>query len=301
MFKTFPEFSKPTIADKDAYNELIKDYPPYVDLTFAMLMTWWNILDSLAIANLNDNLVISYWLPGDEKHSGLGLIGTNKIDESAQIIFDHQRRQGETPRLVHVPEFVIQRMRHPELFKCTEEREYHENVLDLDKLAAQFKQENLQKDEAAAGILAKKLEVKEPDLTRASTRHELLETTMRWYGHGAVNYALELIDQVLPVIITQGAELGIRALVLYIDGRLQGYILYQTPHDKRYAIVDFLQMNAAAKGLFEILVFKFAEWFASTGVRYVNLDADLGLSFLRQMRLGLGDIEFLRKFTVEPA
>jgi hypothetical protein len=300
MFKTFPEFSKPTIADKDAYNELIKDYPPYVDLTFAMLMTWWNTLDSLAIAELNGNLVISYWLPGDEEHSGLALVGTTKIDESINAIFEHQRKHGSAPRLVHVPEFVIRSLRHPKLFKYTEEREYDENVLALDKLGEQFQKQGLQMNEAATIVAAKKLEVKDLDLALASTRHELLEVTMRWRSRGEVNYTLELLDHVVPVIITQGDALGMKSLGLYVDGRLQAYLLYQRPHDTRYAIVNMLQMNAGAKGLYEVLVFKFAEWFGEQGVQFVNLDADLGLSFLREMRLGLGTIEFLRKFTVEP-
>jgi hypothetical protein len=287
MFKIFPEFSKPTIADRDAYNLLIKDYPPYADFSFAMLMTWWNTLDSLAIAMLNDNLVISYWLPGDDEHSGLALVGINKVDDSIDAIFNYQRRHGGECRLVHVPEFVVKSIAHPEIFKITEEREYDENVLALDKLAEQFQADGLQKNDDAVGITAKKLEVKEFDLTKSSARHELLETSMRWYSRGVVNYSLELLEQTLPIMITQGADLGIKALGLYVNDRLQAYLLYQTPYDTRYVIVDTLQMNAAAKGLYEVLVFKFAEWFREHDVPYVNLDADMGLSFLR-------------KYTVEP-
>jgi hypothetical protein len=302
MFKTFPEFSKPTIADREAYNELIKNYPPYADLSFAMLMTWWNALDSLAISMLNGNLIISYWLPGDEKHSGLSLIGKDMVDESMCTIFDHLQEKGETARLVHVPEFVIANIRHPELFKYTEEREYDECVISLRKLEKQFKKINQDSSDRKNKNtnIPKKVEVRVIDLRLTASRHLLLEAYTRWHNHGAVNYTLDMVEQTIPVVITQGEELGVEAVGIFIGDRLQAFLLYQKPRDKKYVIVDFLQMNAAMPDLFEVVVYQFVSWFSVKGVRYANLDADLGIPLLRNMRLSLGPINFLRKYTIEP-
>ena len=66
MFKTFPEFSKLTLNDREEYESYIKDFPPISDILFASIMVWWGALDGLAVSKLNDNLVISYWIPGDE-------------------------------------------------------------------------------------------------------------------------------------------------------------------------------------------------------------------------------------------
>lgn len=76
MFKTFPEFTKLTLSDKEEYERLTRGYPPISDIAFSSLMIWWDSLGGLAVAKLNGNLVISYWLPGDEEYSGLSLIGT---------------------------------------------------------------------------------------------------------------------------------------------------------------------------------------------------------------------------------
>src|ERR1700729_1753334 len=113
-FKTFPEFSKLTIANKKEYEALISDYPPIYDLSFSSLMTWWNPLNSMCVAQLNDNLVMPYWLPGEGVHSGLSFIGTNKVDESLCVIFDYQQSKGEVPRLINVPEFVINSIQYPD-------------------------------------------------------------------------------------------------------------------------------------------------------------------------------------------
>ena len=129
MFKTFPEFSKLRLEDKDEYEAFIKNFPPIYDTSFAGLMTWWNGLDNMSVSFLNDNLVIPYWLPGDEKHAGLSLVGTNSVDESICTIFDHLREKGEPVRLVNVPEFVVSQVKCPSMFNFKEDRRYHEYVL----------------------------------------------------------------------------------------------------------------------------------------------------------------------------
>src|SRR5689334_17126748 len=122
MFKTFPEFSKLTLADKAEYEALIKDYSPVYDVSFPALMSWWNTLGEMSISVLNNNLVVPYWLPGDERRSGLSLIGTNDIDESLCVLFDYLRDKGDPVRLVNVPEFVVTNVRYPGLFTFKEDR-----------------------------------------------------------------------------------------------------------------------------------------------------------------------------------
>lgn len=113
-FRQFPDFTKLTLADKSRYEAEIADFPPFSDISFATLMIWWNTLDSCAVAKLNDNLVISYWLPGDEAKSGLSLIGRNKVDESMCTILDYLEAEGKAQKLVHVPEFVLSAIKYPE-------------------------------------------------------------------------------------------------------------------------------------------------------------------------------------------
>src|SRR6185436_12585506 len=110
---------------------LVHDYPPLSDLTFSTLMNWWNALDSCAVSTLNGNLIMSYWVAGMEKMSGISMMGMEQIDETICSIFDGQRAKGDEPRLVHVSEFVIERMQHPELFRCAPERNHDEYILEI--------------------------------------------------------------------------------------------------------------------------------------------------------------------------
>lgn len=88
-------------------------------------------MDAVAVSMLNGNLIISCWLPGDEENSRLSLVGTERIDDTVCIIFDHLCEKGDPSKLVHVPEFVIGSVHYPELFKLTSERDYDECVVPV--------------------------------------------------------------------------------------------------------------------------------------------------------------------------
>ena len=131
MIKTFPEFSKLTLNDREEYESLIKDYPPVHDISFASLMSWWNTFGGMSASMLYGNLVLPYWLPGDDKRSGLSIVGTRHIDQSLCILFDYLRDRGEPARLVNVPEFVVSNVQYPAMFNFKEDRAHHEYILPV--------------------------------------------------------------------------------------------------------------------------------------------------------------------------
>jgi hypothetical protein len=53
--------------------------------------------------------------------------------------------------------------------------------------------------------------------------------------------------------------------------------------------------------IFDYLVYAFSRWFFDKGVRYVNIDSDLGLPLARMLKVALGPVNYFRKYTIEPA
>lgn len=301
-FKTFPEFSKLTMADKEAYEELIKDYPPLTDISFGTLMVWWNILDSLAISLLNGNLVISYWIPGDEYHSGLSLIGTSKIDESVCTIFDHLKAEGKPARLVHVPEFVITELHYPELFAFHEERDYDECIIPISRgyplaqvpLYRRRKIRQFLADIDEGRILVKALDLEDPE-----TRAMILRSTTDWPKKG-INAGITVAGEVVKTAVEQATVLGIHGVGIFIDGTLQTFCLYQLPRDKRYVILNHMRVNYDIPRMFDFMTYALARWFAEKGITMVNIDMDLGVTTLRIIKLMLKPENFFRKYTIVP-
>lgn len=303
-FKTFPEFSKMTYADKHAYEKLITQYPPVSDIMFPTLMLWWNQLGSLAIAQLNGNLVISYWLPGDEKRSGLSIIGTEDLDESICTIFDHLKEKGENPRLVNVPEFVIGHLKHPELFNFESERSFDEYVVPIAKYyplnhIISYRRLRVRKFISAVG--EENIQVRSLDLSNRVNQRMLLDRIAKWPQKGTLNELTDLSCEALDIAITDSEALGMENICIFINDELHAYLLYHLPSDKRYAIFSHAKFSYEYPHLFDYSLYAFARWFAERGISYVNLDLDYNVPMLRMIKLALGPENFFRKYSVEPA
>lgn len=302
MFKTFPEFTKLTLEHKDEYEAFISQYPPFSEYSFATIMTWWDALDSAAVSVLNGNLIISCWLPGDEDSSGLMLVGKQSIDETVCAIFDCLQARGEVAKLVHVPEFVISSMRYPEFFKLTPERDYDECIVPISGLYPLSEATDRLRwgvDKFLARMRGSHIVAKSLDLRNPANQQLLLDRSAQWPQKGDINNTTSLEQEMMPLKVKQAGLLSIGNICIYIDDELAGFFLYQMPHDKRYVIASYARLNASIPRIFEYMVYTYAKHFADQGITYINLDFDMGLPVLRAAKLGLGPMNFFRKYTVQ--
>lgn len=303
MFKTFPEFSKLTLANKDEYEALISKYSPIHDISFAGLLTWWDTYDTMSISQINDNLIVPYWLPGDERHSGLSLIGTNKIDESLCEIFDYLKAKNEPAKLVNVPEFVVSHVRYPEMFTFKSDRFYDEYILPIANFyplgnMTSHRRRKVERQLTRVGeenIVAKSLA-----LDQLKNKELILDTLNKWQAKGINNYGKLELDAIRACV--ESIEfLDLQNVCLFVNDELYGFCLYRIPEqDKRYAIVHHIKATHVSTLGLELMAYTFGKWFAEQGVLYVNVNADFGLLRLRMFMLTLGPYNFFRKYTVEP-
>lgn len=302
-FKTFPEFSRLTLEDKDEYERRIKDYPPMYDISFPGLMAWWNPLGNMAISELNGNLIIPYWLPGDEENAGLSIIGTHKIDESICAIFDHLRSKGEHARLVNVPEFVLSYIRYHDLYEFKEQRSQSEYVLPLSHF---YPLKNMAPhwQRIAARLMTmmegKRMTVSSLDMQIESDRNLLLESAAKWRTKNKINDFGAIEGESMETYINNSEELGVDNLCLFVNGKLWGFCLYQASTDNKYVIMKHIKATHRLTCGFEILGYLFAKRFVEQGFGYVNLGPDYNIHSLRMFMLTLGTSNFFRKYTIEP-
>jgi hypothetical protein len=303
MFKTFPEFSKLTLADREEYEAFIKDFPPIHDISFAGLMTWWDTLDNISVAELNGNLVVPYWIVGNEKRSGLSLIGTNEIDESLCTIFDHLRDKDEPVRLVNVPEFVVRNVKYPDMFNFSNDRVYDEYVLSISdyypiKNMNTFRRRKVERQ--LAKFDEKNIVIRSLDLGRKENRDFLWQMTQAWQPKGINNYGKHEMDA-MKQCIEYSEKLGIDNVCMFVDGEMYGFCLYEIGVDGRYASIRHIKATHAGTLGFELIAHMFSKWFAERGVLYCNVASDFGLMRLRMFMLTLGPVNFFRKYIIEPA
>lgn len=302
MFKTFPEFTKLTFDDREGYEKLVAKYPPVGDISFTILKLWWGTLGDTAVATLNDNLVISYWNPGDEQHSGLCLVGTNQVDQSICDIFDELRARGEKPRLTNVPDFVVNSMRYPELFSFWSDDHDDEYIItsakyaELDRLP-QFMRIRVRKFIREHG--QENLEVKKVDLRSFVNRQLLLEASERWPLRG-VNNMSKFGRQLLPAVVENSPYLAVACMGLYIGKELEGYCLYDETASDQVTLLS-VRLNYTMPRIFDYAAYGFAKYLADHGVKWVNLYSDSSTRTMRVVKLGLRPDNFYRKYIIEPA
>lgn len=303
VFKTFPEFSKLTLADRAKYEALIRDLPPLSGYSFHNLMTWWNTLDTCAVATLNGNLVLSYWMPGDNKNSGLSVIGTRKIDETVCALFDHLRAKGEKVRLVHIAEHTITNLKFPELYDCVPERAADEYVLAVSKFYPLDHMNRIKRFRAKrfmARYPEESVQVKSLDLGIPDNRQLLFNAAKEWHT-GLLGNFLKLMDDAMVVTINEHETLNSQNVCLYVDGRLQAYLLYHPTSDRRYITLANAIFSNELPYMFDYAMYAFAQWFADKGVSFVNIDCDLGIPAFRMLKLALGPDHYFRSYTIKPA
>lgn len=302
-FKAFPEFTKLTLADRNEYESLIAGYPPIADIAYPTLMTWWNVLEAPMVSLLNDGLVLVYWFPGADDHSGYSFVGTRKVDESICMLFDYLRESDRPVRIVHVPEFVIGHMQHPELFTFKEERGSDEYILPVNKFypldsIVSYRRHRVR--QFLSRVSEDRTEIKSLDLSVEENRSLLLGCAKEWPRKGTINDIVKRADETMEMQLRYADEIGIENVCLYIDGRLHGYILYHLPADEQYAIFSYAMVNYEIPYTLDYLIYAFAHWFLEQGITYINMDADLSHPMLRMIKLSLGPVNYFRKYTITP-
>ncbi len=303
VFKTFPEFSTLTLADRDQYNDLIADFPPISSITFSELMTWWSPLDNCKVAQLNGNLIISYWIPSDEKASGLCVIGTKKIDSTICEILDYQKAHNQEPKIVHLPEFVINTMSYPDLYKFTPERSFDECVIPVAKYAklsdmTQTKRSMIRRFLLGSGD--SRITFKQFDLSQQENKEYLFSLHKQWEHKGKLNNIGQQEKDYMFETIRRAEELECENICLYINGEIQSFLIYRLSDTPGYAFISLARFSYARPFMFEFCVYEYAKWFAMEGIKFVNIDSDLDQMTLRVIKLSLGPLNFFRKYTIEP-
>lgn len=303
MIKTFPEFTKLTLADREEYESYIKDFPPLSDISFQSLMIWWDSLGGLAVSRLNGNLVISYWLPGDEELSGLSLIGTHNVDESICTIFDYLSDHGERPRLVNIPDFVVHNIRYPELFRFRVGGGGDEYLLSLNKFAdvdtmPQYMRIRARKFLREFGDQG--IEVKPLNLRAAHIRQLLLDSVRRWPLKG-INNINKFEREALSGAVVYAPKLGLQGVGLYVAGILQAFCLYFKTNDRDYVTISHARVNYELPRIFDYLVHVFSRHLRDEGFRYLNIHGDNGSQKMRVLKLALKPDNFFRKYIIESA
>ncbi|HET9412179.1 MAG TPA: phosphatidylglycerol lysyltransferase domain-containing protein [Candidatus Saccharimonadales bacterium] len=298
-FPQFPKFTELKWEHKEEYEELVRGYPPIADIAFSSLMGWWSLKRVPKISLLNHNLVIMYT---EDKGTGFCLVGTNEVDESICAIFDFLKTHRSVARLVHVPEFVVNNMRYPALYQFNAERDYDEYVIDISKFFPLEKSPIFQQRRVKSFInkfSESRISVRQIDLSETANQEVILGAAASWPSVGINNLNSHSI-QAFERSIKFADKLGIYNVCLFIDDKLQGFLIFHAPSDRKYVTLEYARLSYSIPSLLDFMVFVFSEWFLAQDVTFVNVCMDFNKPVMRVAKLALKPVNFFRKYTIEP-
>jgi len=302
VFADFPKFTTLTLEDRNTYNDLVSRFPVTIQYSFHPLMSWWGVIDKCMLSELNGNLVFSFWLPGMDDASGFGLLGTSKVDETICEIFDHQKKQGGEPRLVHVPDFVIENIKYTDMFIFDGERNFDEYIVSLNNFSEVSKLSPPRRS-ALRRLLAlfdeSQIEVKPIEINAPYNKSLLIDAIKAWEAAGRLNDYAKYEKQGLLYTIKNSGRFEVECIGLYIRGRLQSFFIFE-PNDDTRINLGYLRLSYEYPHLIDLAILKYAAWLQGQGFTTVNIDADFGIDLLRSLKLSLGTTTFRRFYTVRP-
>lgn len=303
---SFPVFRRLVLEDKASYNKLVAQYPAYSNISFTSIQIWNNQDDELSISSLNDNLVIKYHLPFDEKNSGLSVLGKNNLDTTIQEIFKHLEASHLPVKLIHIPEFIVNEIADPNKLLIEEELDYNEYILDSEALTrlegSQHGKTRRQVNHFKRAVENRKLDVRPLDLSSDEAKEAVLSQIIEWEKtQRNTNDPEKTEHKALRRTITHASDLDIQHLGLYIDDEMHAVVLYHQTLDKQYFIINHLRVNYSIPFIYDYMTHHIANKALSENVKFLNMEMDLGIENLKSHKMGFRPVSFFRQFSVYPA
>lgn len=299
MIPQFPQFKALELIDRAEIEHYSKLFPPYSDFNFTSLFTW-NTEEKIQISILNNNLVIKFldYTSDDVFYS---FIGDNKVVETAQMLLNHAKEIGIVTDLLLIPEHIIKHEKNIyDHFAVEEDQasfDYVHSVFDLAHLTDRKYYSKL-KHLKNFRKLYPGYSVKMLNLREEKEKEDMLELFLRW--EKGKNKKKEETYRELKAIkraINTSKDLGIETIGLYHEGELISFGISEIVHDD-HAIFHYAKADPNYKGVYTELYHQVAKYLHQKGVKYLNIEQDLGIEGLRIAKQQWHPVSFLKKYTL---
>lgn len=298
----FPSFRRFELSDKHWYINFYSQFDPYADFAFGNLFIWLNFNDDLEVSQLNNNVVFRFTNVLDQGSKCTTLIGNQKIDATLDDIFE----TIGVNELSFVPEIVYSNIDNKTNYILLEERESFDYILDVHRMAFLLGPETRKLRREVRTSLKEYGEhviLRELDMKDQTTINFLINNLHTW--DKAFTLSDNDLDRQEVTALEQSLLLADhienKSFCIYVDGKLEGFILYQCPPQKDYVILNHIKTSYAFRYIFDFMMFAFASRVKQSNIKFINFEQDLGLEGLRTHKLSLKPVAFFKKYTITKA
>jgi hypothetical protein len=301
MLPNFPEFKKLELFDKTEIEAISSKFPPYSDFNFTSLWIW-NGREKTEVSMLNNNLVVKFtdYLSDNCHYS---FLGDNNPSDTAEKLLNLSEKEGLSSTLKFVPEISIAKI-DKSRFNLSEDKDNSDYILDNESLLhykgralhnhANFKKRFVE-------VHSNYLNIKILDFYKDEHREHATSLHNLWVQ----NKIFENKDagtDLESIAIKRIFDLGKNSenfslLAIFHTGEIIAFCIDELIGND-YAIRHIMKADTKYKGVYSFLVSEAAKILLEQGIKYVNIEQDLGLKNLRQAKKSFNPATFLKKYTV---
>lgn len=302
MIPTFPSFKKLELSDKESVLKITNKFEPYSDFDFANIL-FWDYKEQMLISELNGNLVIKFndYLNGKNFYT---FIGTNEVEATIHLLLKHADSVEIEKYIKLIPKIVIDNLEN-HAFNITEDPDNMDYILSIEKLHSYEGPELAAKRRSVNTFIRRTpiCDFKVLDLHNESTLTDIDRLFILWHtqkvedGESTADSGHEYAA--LKRCLKYAKDLNILGCGLYVENKLVAFWIIGLLQDS-FSISHFEKADTKKyQGIFPYFKQKVAAELLSRGIKYINLEQDLGIPGLRQSKNAYLPIKFLKKFIIE--
>jgi hypothetical protein len=299
MLPRFPSFKQLELPDAGEVQRYASLYGAFSEFNFASLWAW-NLDNSVLLSELNGNLVIRL----TDYASGaifFSLLGRRDLNSAVEALIALSCSEKLQPKLQLVPEVVAQQLDR-NVFSVTEDDNHADYILLVDRLCTYH----------GTKLASKRNEVRKfsrlcpasrfdvLDLNDATIIEESRAVFERWISRKAVAHLADT-DRELKAFercLESREHLRLIGTGIFADDALVAFSILQIVDEKNAFTLFEKADTGEFPGIGSFLNQQVANLLAGKGIRYINIEQDLGIAGLRMSKRSYDPCGYLKKFDV---
>lgn len=295
MIPQFPDFKPLELSDKKCIEAFTQQFPPYSDFNFTSIWSW-NTTDKIQISTLNENLVVLFYDYVSNKPF-FSFIGANKIEDSAALILEHSVNKYGVTYLKLVPEHLIDHFQN-NTWDVSPDINSDDYVLSVDFLKEMHNLPQSRLSKAIRNFIKnnKTYTVKYNSIEEVDKNiyFNLIEN----WGHNKELSGGSINERIALNKYFDLQDFETKIFSLFVEEKLVAFDTCEFC-SKDYAIMHFGKTDYAFKGAQEILYWEEAKYLSNLGIKFINIEQDLGIEGLRYSKQKFKPSHFLKKYFLQ--
>ena len=217
------------------------------------------------------------------------------------MLLDWLESQGNEAVLSMIPEEVCAKLDH-DVFDIAEDIDNNDYILDARKTAYLVGSDlrSLREDcnsfmrKYSSEVIIKDFGVTEKNYLHLVNNMHTWDQVYTKTGNDADRHESVALNNLFSYI----QHLEYNCVSVYIDGILEGFVLYHYPPQVNYVMATAVKISYRYQDLYDFCVFAFANRALRPGVEFINFEQDLGIPGLRNYKRSLKPVKYLCRYTV---